>query len=639
MATLFFDIGSTLADAASLDGELVFTPLPRVIETLDALPEVRKGIISNPGDDPADRARAEAALDKAFHGYFPDPSLINWGAKDSAAIFVSAIDKAGVAASDCVYVGEDAGERRSAAEAGMGVAPHPVFALAALQRRAVFWGRVALPAGRTLSELAALAGSIEFVPVHVPSERLVLGMATEDAAAMIARQGFPVDLRGQVGDTNAYLMRDDRPLPSMVALAAVPESDRQGIEAKRRAAAAFAYVSGAVAGFGNTVVSLGAAPRGVDLAAAAGTPIEEIHIPETAHGHTERLLPDPSLLQRPGEAQMGGFLPAPPPGPASEAVHLVLQQNLTAETMRGHIERLAGAVPLRPGADDKIRSRHIESKDNAIVVDYLVDYFRDLGLAVRRQEFSFRGRRLFNVEAEYRVPGAASVLISAHLDSTAAEGEFFTSAGEPRPYDPSTDPAPGADDDGSGVAALLCAADCLNKLVAVGHAPRQSVRFVAFNAEEQGLIGSKSYARAAAAAGDRIAAVLQMDMIGGFQGGARKVEIHAGTGVAGPVAEASQRLAALSADAVHTIAPDLEPQVLTGPDDPAAGRSDHASFHERGWAAVVMSENFFADTGPASGTRQYHKPGDRPDDRDLNTDYAAGIARAVTLAGLRLAGL
>ena len=385
MATLFFDIGSTLADAASLDGELVFTPLPRVIETLDALPEVRKGIISNPGDDPADRARAEAALDKAFHGYFPDPSLINWGAKDSAAIFVSAIDKAGVAASDCVYVGEDAGERRSAAEAGMGVAPHPVFALAALQRRAVFWGRVALPAGRTLSELAALAGSIEFVPVHVPSERLVLGMATEDAAAMIARQGFPVDLRGQVGDTNAYLMRDDRPLPSMVALAAVPESDRQGIEAKRRAAAAFAYVSGAVAGFGNTVVSLGAAPRGVYLAAAAGTPIEEIHIPETGHGHTERLLPDPSLLQRPGEARMGGFLPAPPPGPASEAVHLVLQQHLTAATMRGHIERLAGAVPLRPGADDKIGSRHIESKDNAIVVDYLVDYFRDLGLGAERR--------------------------------------------------------------------------------------------------------------------------------------------------------------------------------------------------------------------------------------------------------------
>jgi hypothetical protein len=639
MAILFFDIGGTLADVAVTDGGLLFTPLPRVVETLDALPDVRKGIVSNPGDDPADRARAEAALDATFGKYFTERSLINWGAKDSAAVFTAAAARAGVAASECVFVGEDASERRHAADAGMTVAPHPVFALAALQRRAVFWARIVLPAGRTLAELAALAAGIEFVPVHIPSDKLVLGLSTEDAAAALAQQGFAVDLRSQAGDTNAYLMRDDRALAPVAALAAVSAGDRQGIDAKRRAASAFAYVSGALAGFGNAVVSLGAAPGGVYLAASAGAPIEEIHIPDTGHGHTERLLPDPSLLHRPGEAQLGGFLAGPPPGPAGDAVHQLLRQHLTADTMRGHIGRLAGAVPLRHDTDDKVTSRHIESRDNARVVDYLAGRFRDLGLAVRRQEFSFRGRRLFNVEAAFHVAGADAVLITAHLDSTAAEGEFFTPDGEPRQYDPASDPAPGADDDGSGVAALLGTAECLNRLVAAGHAPRRSVRLVAFNAEEQGLIGSKSYARAAAAAGDRIAAVLQMDMIGGLQGGARKVEIHAGTGVAGPVVEASQRLAALTADAVHAISPDLEVQLLSGPDDPAAGRSDHASFHERGWAAVVMSENFFTDTEPASGTRQYHKPGDRLDDPDLDTDYAAGIARAVALAGLGLAGL
>jgi hypothetical protein len=197
-----------------------------------------------------------------------------------------------------VFVGEDANERRHAADAGMAVAPHPVFALAVLQRRAIFWARITLPAGHTLCELAALADGIEFVPVHVPSDKLVLGIATEDAAAALAQQGFAVDLRGQAGDTYAYLMRDDRTLAPVAGLAAVSASERQGIDAMRRAAAAFAHIAGALAGFGNTVVSLGAAPGGVYLAAAAGAPVEEIHIPDTGHGHTERLLPDPSLLLR-----------------------------------------------------------------------------------------------------------------------------------------------------------------------------------------------------------------------------------------------------------------------------------------------------------------------------------------------------
>ena len=93
------------------------------------------------------------------------------------------------------------------------------------------------------------------------------------------------------------------------------------------------------------------------------------------------------------------------------------------------------------------------------------------------------------------------------------------------------------------------------------------------------------------------------------------------------------------AEAAAAVEPGLEVQRLTGSADPAAGRSDHASFHERGWAAVAVSENFFADTSPATGTRQYHLPGDTLDDADHNTEYAAAIARAVTVAALTLAGL
>jgi Zn-dependent M28 family amino/carboxypeptidase len=247
------------------------------------------------------------------------------------------------------------------------------------------------------------------------------------------------------------------------------------------------------------------------------------------------------------------------------------------------------------------------------------------------------------VEAEHRVTGADStVLITAHLDSTAANGEFFDADGEPRLYDPAVDPAPGADDDGSGTAGVMAAAECLKVLLEDGGAPTRNVRFVLFNAEEQALVGSKFYARAAAAAGDRIAGVFQMDMIAGRQQGTTPtVEIHSGSSVPGPVVSASDALGGRVARTVPVIDPEVTVQQVTGADDPAVGRSDHASFHERGWAAVAVSEDLFStpDGAPGNGTRQYHTPGDTLHDQDHSTDFAATVARSVTATALTLAGL
>ena len=274
------------------------------------------------------------------------------------------------------------------------------------------------------------------------------------------------------------------------------------------------------------------------------------------------------------------------------------------------------------------------------VVDELARRLTELGLSVRRQPFEWRGHRVDNVEAEFTVAGSdGTVLVTAHVDSTAAAGRFVDDDGRPRPYDPATDPAPGADDDGSGAAAVLAAAQCLRDLLDAGRTPTRTMRFVLFNAEEQGLVGSKVYARAAAAAGDRIAGVLQMDMIAGHRGGVAKVEVHAGSATPGPVVAASRTLGAMVADGLAKVVPDFEVQLLADATDPAAGRSDHASFHERGWAAIAVSENFFADVEPESGTRQYHMPGDTVDDVDHDSHYCAQVARAVAATALTLAGL
>lgn len=71
----------------------------------------------------------------------------------------------------------------------------------------------------------------------------------------------------------------------------------------------------------------------------------------------------------------------------------------------------------------------------------------------------------------------ATVLLSAHYDS---RGSFGSSR------------APGGDDDGSGVIALLGIAQAIAD---TGLTFRSNVELVAFAGEEQGLLGSKAYAR------------------------------------------------------------------------------------------------------------------------------------------------
>ena len=89
------------------------------------------------------------------------------------------------------------------------------------------------------------------------------------------------------------------------------------------------------------------------------------------------------------------------------------------------------------------------------------------------------------------------VLVTAHLDSINLAG--------------ATEPAPGADDNGSGSAGLLALARAL-----AGHEAALDLRLILFGGEEEGLFGSLQYvAELPDAERARIRAVLNMDMIGG----------------------------------------------------------------------------------------------------------------------------
>ncbi len=72
----------------------------------------------------------------------------------------------------------------------------------------------------------------------------------------------------------------------------------------------------------------------------------------------------------------------------------------------------------------------------------------------------------------------------------------------------------GADDNGSGTVGVLEVARVFAKAKAEGHGPRRSILFMAFTAEEKGLLGSDYYARHPVFPLANTVASLNMDMIG-----------------------------------------------------------------------------------------------------------------------------
>jgi hypothetical protein len=139
-------------------------------------------------------------------------------------------------------------------------------------------------------------------------------------------------------------------------------------------------------------------------------------------------------------------------------------------------------------------SRHITRPGNRQASTYLFDTFRSFGYEPEYQWFEPRGAlggKSANVVSTLRgtVNPELVYVVSSHYDSVAG--------------------GPGADDDASGVAALLEAARVLHD-----HPMPATVVFAAFTGEEAGLLGSKEFVRRAVEAKTHIAGALNNDMVG-----------------------------------------------------------------------------------------------------------------------------
>lgn len=289
-------------------------------------------------------------------------------------------------------------------------------------------------------------------------------------------------------------------------------------------------------------------------------------------------------------------------------------------------------------------SRHVGHEHNLEAASALLWHLHTLGggrLWVRPQFFQLYRQRSepMSMNVEAMLPGVNSsgvVIISAHLDCTAERDPS---------YRPARDRAPGADDDASGIAGVLAAARAILELSAAQRPgePRAEIRFVLFNAEEQGQRGSRIYAKRERQRETPISAVYQMDMIGYRTHGDTVFQLHVGFLKDPKVELASRRVANDLVQISEAAGFDLKAQVYTSIQnmrEPGQGFSDHTSFHRHGFPAVMVSENFFppqdAHDAKAAGVSgespnpDYHLPEDEAGNLDVR--YAVRIARAVTAA-------
>lgn len=513
----------------------------------------------------------------------------------------------------CVLVATDRDDRSRAIQAGLRACPHPRLAWPALQGMRLRYVRVTVPGAHADEHWRPALLTLPFVPVHVAGHggRMVYAITTNGAAAQLDDLGFLVDRLGAEDDplvTDLYLLRDDRQVRSGFLAPEGSSTARFGDDADARSV-------------------LASNADGLYVALPAGRSVESYHFDQALHGHTERLLPDVSLLD-PVSPPVPTGLGAGDEEPGLGEDEKRTLATLTAEVIAVDLGRYVGTAPVDPPGRQTIRSRHIFHGDNAMAVDALARDLEVIGggrFEVGLHPFRHESRVLHNVEATLVAESDELVLVTAHMDSTAALSNGYRAE---------RDDAPGADDDASGVVGVLNVARVLCRLAEV-RPPMRTLRFVLLNAEEHGLVGSKAYAGEQARLRTPIVAVFQMDMIGFNRQPPRTFEVHAGFFGSSEVEERSLSLARRLGRMAPEVAPELQaPQIYpgAGDGDPADGRSDHSSFQSVGYAACAVTEDFFA--GPEAGGPEaepnpsYHMTSDT----FVDEAYAADISRAVAAA-------
>ncbi|HEX6278685.1 MAG TPA: M20/M25/M40 family metallo-hydrolase [Pyrinomonadaceae bacterium] len=240
---------------------------------------------------------------------------------------------------------------------------------------------------------------------------------------------------------------------------------------------------------------------------------------------------------------------------------------------------------LQTLAADDMEGRSADRPAMAKVREYVEKRLKESGVkpigGTHRQEFEIKSRRseavLKGVNFWGQIKGKMSpdryIVITAHYDHDGIKnGEIYN----------------GADDNASGTAALFAVASYFKK-----HRPNHSLIFVAFDAEEKGLVGARHFVANLPVAKDSILLNVNMDMIARND----KNELYA----AGTYSYPQFR------PALEKVQKTAKVKLLLGHDDPKTGRDDWTFQSDQGaFHAAKIPFIYFG----VEDHEDYHKPTD-----------------------------
>lgn len=189
--------------------------------------------------------------------------------------------------------------------------------------------------------------------------------------------------------------------------------------------------------------------------------------------------------------------------------------------------------------------------------------------------------------------------------------------------------SPGADDNATGVAALLELARYFAETPA-----RHPVQLVAFDLEEYGLLGSADYAQHLRQQGQSLRLMLSLEMLGyctdephsqTYPPGLQYLYPNQGNfiGLIGNLPTLPDLRYLSRAIRKVGVPSQWLPAGWRGQLVPATRRSDHAPFWDLGYRAIMVTDTAFLRNP------HYHKPSDRLD--TLNLDFLTGVCHGLAV--------
>jgi leucyl aminopeptidase len=257
------------------------------------------------------------------------------------------------------------------------------------------------------------------------------------------------------------------------------------------------------------------------------------------------------------------------------------------------------------------RTRYYRSNSGLEAAEWLYRMIKhmtkDSPLKVTTRRIIHKGWPQFSVSCLIESPNKTSdtlsderVILSAHLDSTSMFGPMFM-------------PAPGADDDGSGVVTQL---EVLRLLTESAIKITRPIEFLFFSAEEAGLLGSQSVVRYYQK--ERIsAAVLHIDM-----DGYTLPNVPAGIGLIKD--NTDNRMNRLLRSLV-----DMYTELSVKETECGYACSDHYSWHIAGYPVAALTEGAFEDKNP-----HIHTPSDTI--QNINFDHMKEFVKVALAYALHM---